>query len=197
MVNDFFFCCLTNEQKDMLKKERDSLDASMVYQFQKNLVMEKKYVRCKICGRKYPVLQVEHNGELFQPENAAGLKKKTMKCKMAADVLCDDHYYAFYKKSVVRIDLNEDYVGTQTKEITVPGGAYKSIVSDDEKYMAVISLSGTLSIIDLENEVIIAKQLKNKKAVETYMFDFDDFNRLLFFSNIKLFVGILLIIVKK
>ena len=177
------FCCLTEEQKDILKKSGDHPDADTIYRFQKNLVMEKKTVKCTTCGRKYPRLQVMHDGEMFQPEDASSLKKKSVKCKLAADLFFDDHYYAFYKKSVVRIDLDENRIGTQTKDIYVPGGACQAVVSEDEKYMAVISLSGTLTAIDLENQEVIAKQLKNKKTVPNYKFDFDENNRLLVFSN--------------
>lgn len=186
-MDDYLFCCLTAQQKDILDRSGDRLDAKTIYQFQKNLVMGKKTVKCDICGRTYPRLQVAYNDEFFEPKNVSGLKQKTIKCKLAAEAFLEDHYYALYKKSVVRVDLDKDYNETITEEIPVFGGVYHATVSDDEKYMATISLNGTLSVIDLENKKVIAKLLKNRKAVETYEFIFDDNNKLLIFSDNTIF----------
>lgn len=158
ITQHFLYCCLSQEQKEQLEKDLDNGKNQTAYLLQRNLVREKEGFRCSTCGKFYPMKLFWYRGERIEPKQVAKLVGKTEKFKKAAVVFCGDHYYAKYKKTLLKFEIDADRTASQTDEIPLMGEVYHAILSGDEKYIATVTLRNTVAIIDASTKQIIARK---------------------------------------
>jgi len=176
LTDRFLFCCLSQEQQALLREELDEGRYRAAYLNQQNLVKEKTGYRCSTCGRFYPMVQILYRGEAMAPERFAKLPARPVKHRKAALAFLGDHYYAVSKKTLLKFCMGEDGTAVQTDEIPVMGGVYHAALSEDEQYLATLTLGGTLAVIDAA-----AKQTIARKRGMTRAYVFAQEHRLLYY----------------
>lgn len=183
MRDKWLFCCLTDEQKNTLKENDCSINPRIIFDFQKNLKLEGKTIKCDICGKKYPISQVEYNGELIELENLKRPRQKPKKYGKVAEHICSDHYYGFYKKTFFKSFFDKDINAVQADEIAFKGEQKRSAISCDERFVSIVFHNGSISIIDIVEKRTVAKKTKSEYVNVNSLVEFDDNNNLLIFTN--------------
>ena len=59
-IFDFLFCCISEEEREMVYTAAINHNSRAVYEAQKNLLREKHGYRCSICGKFYPYIEIDY-----------------------------------------------------------------------------------------------------------------------------------------
>lgn len=175
---DFVFCCLSQEQQEMVYTAAENHNPRSVYDAQQNLLREKHGYRCGICGRFYPYIELDYQDARIDPRKYAKAAGTLRKGKKAAVVFNGQHYYAQNKKTLLKYEAGSDGVYKETDMIPIMGEVYHTIVSGDEEYIATETFGGTIAVLDVNTKQYIAKKRQTKINGK---FIFTQDNRLLFF----------------
>lgn len=159
---DFVFCCLSQDQKEMIETAMENHDFKPVYYAQQNLVREKHGYRCSICGRFYPYIELDYQGTRVDPRKYAKAAGTFLKGKKAAVAFGEQYYYAQNKKTLLKFEANSDGIFKETSMIPIMGEVYHTIVSGDEKYIATETFGGTIAVMDVSVKQYIAKKRQTK-----------------------------------
>ena len=89
---DFVFCCLSQEQQEMVYTAAENHDPRAVYDAQRNLLREKHGYRCSICGKFYPYIELDYRETRIDPRKYAKVAGTLRKGRKAA-VVFDGQYY--------------------------------------------------------------------------------------------------------
>lgn len=182
---DFVFCCLSQEQQEMVYTAAENHNPRAVYDAQQNLLREKHGYRCSLCGRFYPYIELDYQNTQTDPRKYAEIAGNLRKGKKMAVIFGKQYYYAKNKKTLVKFEADSDGIFQETDMIPVMADVYNSIISDDEKYIATETLKGTIEIIDVCTKQSIAR--KQKTPIRGN-FIFTPDNKVLYFfkDNIRL-----------
>ena len=155
---DFVFCCLPQEQQEMVYTAAENHNPRAVYDAQQNLLREKHGYRCSICGKFYPYIELDYQNMRSDPRKYSKIAGNLRKGKKAALVFGKQYYYAKNKKTLIKFEADSDGIFRETDRIPVMADVYICIVSDDEKYIATETLKGTIEIIDICSKQPIARK---------------------------------------
>ena len=183
MVNklfDFVFCCLSQEQQEMVYIAAENHNPRAVYDAQRNLLREKHGYRCSICGKIYPYIELDYRETRIDPRKYAKAAGTLRKGKKAAVVFAGQWYYAQNKKTMLKFEADSSGVFQETDMIPIMGEVYHTIVSGDEKYIATETFGGTIAVLDVNTKQYIAKK-RQRQINGKFIFTQD--NRLLFFCK--------------
>jgi len=183
MVNklfDFVFCCLSQEQQEMVYIAAENHNPRAVYDAQQNLLREKHGYRCSICGKLYPYIELDYQDIQIDPRKYAKVAGTLRKGRKAAVVFDGQYYYAQNKKTLLKFEENTDDVFQKIDTIPIMGEVYHTIISSDEKYIATETFGGTIAVLDVNTKQYIAKKLQTKINGN---FIFTQDNGLLFFHK--------------
>lgn len=183
MVNklfDFVFCCLSQEQQEMVYIAAENHNPRAVYDAQRNLLREKHGYRCSICGKIYPYIELDYRETRIDPRKYAKVAGTLRKGRKAAVVFDGQYYYAQNKKTLLKFEANTDDVFQEIDMIPIMGEVYHTIISSDEKYIATETFGGTIAVLDVNTKQYIAKK-RQRQINGKFIFTQD--NRLLFFCK--------------
>lgn len=177
---DFVFCCLSQEQQEMVYTAAENHNPRAVYDAQRNLLREKHGYRCGICGSFYPYTELDYQDVRIDPQKYAKITGTLRKGKKAAVVFYGQHYYAQNKKSLLRFEADSDSFFQENDSIPIMGDVYHTIVSGDEKYIATETFGGTIAVLDANTKQYIAKKRQTKINGK---FIFTQDNKLLYYHK--------------
>lgn len=182
---DFMFCCLSQEQQEMVYTAVENHNPRAVYDAQQNWLREKHGYRCSICGKFYPYIELDYQDTRIDPRKYAKVKGTLRKGKRAAVVFNEQYYYAQNKKTLLKFKADSDGTFQEIDTIPIMREVYHTIVSGDEKYIATETFGGTIAVIDANTKQYVAKRRQTKINGQ---FIFTQDNRILFFykDNITL-----------
>ncbi len=100
---DFVFCCLSQEQQEMVYTAAENHNPRAVYDAQQNLLREKHGYRCSMCGNFYPYIELDYQDIQIDPRKYAKAVGTLRKGKKAAVVFAGQWYYAQNKKTLLRV----------------------------------------------------------------------------------------------
>ena len=159
---DFVFCCLSQEQQEMVYTASENNNPTSVYDAQQNLAREKYGYRCSICGKFYPYIELDYQNARTDPLKYAKAAGTLRKGKKAAVVFNGQHYYAQNKKTLLRFEADSDGFFQETDSIPIMGDVYHTIVSGDGKYIATETFGGTIAVLDVNTKQYIARKRQTK-----------------------------------
>lgn len=159
---DFVFCCLSQEQQEMLYTAAENHNPRAVYDAQQSLVREKHGYRCSICGKFYPYIELDYRNTRVDPRKHIKVKGTLRKGKKTAVVFNEQYYYAQNKKTLLKFEADSDGIFKENNMIPIMGEVYHTIVSSDEKYIATETFGGTIAVIDLNSKQYIARKRQTK-----------------------------------
>lgn len=177
---DFVFCCLSQEQQEMVYTAAENHDPRAVYDAQQNLLREKHGYRCSICGKFYPYIELDYRETRIDPRKYAKVAGNLRKGRKAAVVFDGQYYYAQNKKTLLKFEANTDDVFQEIDTLPIMGEVYHTIISSDEKYIATETFGGTIAVLDVNTKQYIAKKRQTKINGK---FIFTQDNRILFFHK--------------
>lgn len=182
---DFVFCCLSQEQQEMVFTAAENHNPRAVYDAQQNLLREKHGYRCSICGKFYPYIELDYQNARIDPLQYAKIAGNLRKGKKAAAVFGKQYYFAQNKKTLLKFETNSEGVFQETDVIPIMADVCHSIISNDEKYIATENFRGTIGIIDVCTKQQIARK---QRTPINGKFIFTQDNKVLYFfkDNIHL-----------
>lgn len=182
---DFVFCCLSKEQQEMVYATAENDSPRVVYYAQQNLKREKHGYRCSICGSFYPYMELDYRDERIDLRNYDKITGELRKGKKLANIFRNQYYYAQNKKTLLKFEADSNGVFQITDAIPTMADVCWHVISDDEKYIAMENLRGTIEIIDVCTKQPIAKK---QRMPLNRQFVFTQDNKVLYFlkDNIHL-----------
>lgn len=159
---DFVFCCLSQEQQEMVYIAAENHNPRAVYDAQQNLLRERHGYRCSMCGKFYPYIELDYQDIQIDPREYAKVAGTLRKGRKAAVVFDGQYYYAQNKKTLLKFEANADGVFLEIDTIPIMGEVYHTIISSDEKYIATETLGGTIAVLDVNTKQYIAKKRQTK-----------------------------------
>lgn len=177
-IFDFLFCCLSPEQQAQIDVALANNLPAPIYEAQTSLIKEKQGYRCNKCGKIYPLLQLDHEGILYDPAHFSKNTKIIRKGKKAAVIFQNHGYYAYSKNTLLKMEPDTEGNYQQTDEIPIMKEVYHAVQSPDERYIATETFRDTIDIIDSQTKQSIAKR---RKTPLNGQFIFTEDNQLLYF----------------
>jgi len=159
---DFVFCCLSQEQQEMVYTAAENHNPRAVYDAQQNLLREKHGYRCSMCSKFYPYIELDYQDSRIDPRKYPKAADTTRKGKKAAVVFGEQYYYAQNKKTLLKFEADSDGVFQEIDTIPIMGEVYYTIISSDEKYIATETFGGTIAVLDVNTKQYIAKKRQTK-----------------------------------
>ena len=180
---DFVFCCLSQEQRDMVYAAAENNHFKAVYDAQQNLLREKHGYRCSVCGKFYPSIELDYQNARIDPGKYAKVTGSLRKGKKAAAIFRKRFYYALNKKSLIKFEADPNGMFQETDALPVMADVYHSILSEDGKYIATETFGGTIAVLDVVSKQCIAKK-RSVKINGQFIFTQD--HKILFFHKEKI-----------
>ena len=182
---NFLFCCMSEEEQEMVYTAAINRNPRAVYEAQKNFLREKHGYRCSICGKFYPYIGIDYENAQVDLKKYAKIKGTLRKGKKAAVIFGKEFYYAKNKKTLLKFEADFTGVFQETDVIPVMTDVCSCAISDDRKYIITVTLGSTIEIIDTSTKERIARKKRtpiNGKCI------FTKDNRVLYFlqNNIRL-----------